>query len=67
MVEYLKVENEASLSRAMDSGAIINTNKKAFESYMNSKTKRESDAARLDILENELSEIKQMLIELLKR
>ena len=67
MTEYKKVENEASLVKDMTSGAVINTDKNAYNNYINSRIKRESEAARLDNLENELSDIKLMLMELLKR
>jgi hypothetical protein len=67
MTEYLKVEQEPSLSRAIDSGGIVNTDKKAFETYINSRNKKENQARRLDNLESELNEIKNLLLKLLDK
>ena len=67
MEKYIKIENETSLSKSIDSGAIINIDKNAFESYISIRDKRILEAKRLDNLESELSDIKKLLLELLAK
>lgn len=67
MEKYIKIENESTLSKSLESGAIVNIDKNAFESYINNRNKRALEAKRLDNLESELSEIKKLLIELLAK
>jgi hypothetical protein len=64
---YQKIENESTLSKSLESGAIVNTDKVAFENYLASRNKRDIEAKRLDNLESELSEIKALLIKLLAK
>ena len=42
MSDYLKVENENSLVREIDSNAIINTNKSDYEKFLNISRKKVS-------------------------
>ncbi len=67
MNKYQKIENEASLSKNVESGAIVNTDKNAFETYLNIRNRRDSEGRRLDNLETELSEIKALLMQLLAK
>ena len=67
MENYQKIENESSLGKDLLSGAIVNTDKVAFENYLASRNKRDIEAKRIDNIENELSEIKKLLMELLTR
>lgn len=67
MEHYQKIENESTLSKSLESGAIINTDKVAFENYLASRNKRDIEAKRLDNLENELSEIKKLLLKILSK
>lgn len=65
--KYLKIENETSLSKSIESGAIINTDKAAYEKYLNIRDRKTLELTRLDKLEDELSEIKQLLLKLLSK
>ncbi len=65
--KYVKIENEASLSKSVDSGAIINVDERAFDVYISNRNKRNAETKRLDNLENELSEIKELLLKLLAK
>jgi hypothetical protein len=67
MTEYKKIENEASLVKDMTSGAIISTDKNAFNNYINNRDKKLLESKRLDNLENELSDIKKLLLKLLDK
>ena len=60
---HLKVKNEPSLVRDSMSKAIINTNEKELSAY---KLRRDKDR-RVDRLENDVQEIKQMLRQLLEQ
>ena len=68
MSDYLKVENENSLVREIDSNAIINTNKSDYEKFLNIsrkkyQEKKEYDDLKSDVksLKDDMSEIKSLL------
>ena len=73
MAKYLKVEGNAGLVRDTDTLAILNTNSSEYEKYV---AQRESlrlrneemarQAAEINNLKEDLSEIKQMLKALIK-
>ena len=68
MSDYLKVENENSLVREINSNAIINTNKSDYEKFLNIsrkkyQEKKEYDDLKSDVksLKDDMSEIKSLL------
>ncbi len=68
MSDYLKVENENSLVREIDSNAIINTNKSDYEKFLNLsrkkyQEKKEYEDLKSDVksLKDDMSEIKSLL------
>ena len=70
----LKVEGHSSLERDVSSNAIVNTNKSEYQLYMNRIKSREqqSDQIRntikeINILKQELFEIKELLKEVIKK
>jgi hypothetical protein len=70
----IKVEGHSSLERDIKSNAIVNTNKSEYQLYMNRIKNREqqSDQIRntikeINILKQELFEIKNLLKEVLKK
>jgi hypothetical protein len=67
MDKYVKIENENTLSKSLESGAIINTDTKAFDVYVANRDKKILESKRLDNLENELSDIKKLLLKLLAK
>jgi len=67
MTEYVKVQNHPDLVKDTQSGAVISNDSAAFAAYINRKDKQRKESARLDIIENELSEVKELLHALLKR
>lgn len=71
---YVRVENNTSLVRDTTTGAIINNNSSELEEYkkrrsmslkMRDEIKRHADD--ILVLRNELSEIKSMIIQLLRK
>lgn len=71
---YLKVEGSSNLVRDAKSNAILNTDSSAYNDYMANakKRKKEYDDIRcavreINILKNEMCEIKSMLLKLLDR
>lgn len=71
MNEFLKVEGHSSLVRDTATGAILNNNRTEYEVYLEAKRRNESREAEIsqhteDInnIKNELSEIKQLLKQL---
>jgi hypothetical protein len=74
MQHFLKVEGHNGLVRDMSTGAIINTNKSEYEEYMARKRmaeQREAEISKhsedINILKNELQDIKSMLLEILQK
>tara|TARA_R100000030_G_scaffold65640_1_gene49974 strand:- start:215 stop:439 length:225 start_codon:yes stop_codon:yes gene_type:complete len=68
MSDYLKVENENSLVREVNTNAIINTNKSDYEKFLNLskkkfQEKKEYDDLKSDVqsLKDDMSEIKSLL------
>ena len=65
-MKHIKVKNEDGLYRDSDTGAIINTDRSAFEKYKKSRGKFQNMEQELDHVKSELNEIKSLLQELLK-
>lgn len=70
---YIKVEGRNNLVRDIRSNAIINTDKRAYQTYKTLKKTKSSDKIRIDQIESDLStlkndigEIKELLQNLLK-
>jgi wobble nucleotide-excising tRNase len=71
MTNFLKVQGHASLVRDTATGAILNNNRTEYEEYLDRKRKAEAREAEIsqhteDInnIKNELSDIKQLLLQL---
>ena len=71
MNQFLKVEGHASLVRDTATGAILNNNRTEYEEYLDRKRKAEAREAEIsqhteDInnIKNELTDIKQLLLQL---
>lgn len=67
MSDFLKIENHPDLIKDKVSGAIVSNDTAAYAAYINRQEKLKRDATRLDNIENELSEVKELLQALLKR
>jgi hypothetical protein len=70
----IKVEGHSSLARDVRSNAIVNTNKSEYELYMNRIKNREQQGDQIrntikeiNILKQELFEIKNLLKEVIKK
>ena len=60
----IPVEGNPNLSRDPKTGAILNTNLSEYEKYIAQRETIQSDKDRLNKLESEISEIKQLLVKL---
>jgi hypothetical protein len=74
MTDFLKVEGNTSLVRDMTTGAILNNNRTDYEEYLYNKRKVEAREAEIsqnteDIkhINNELQDIKKLIIQLLSK
>ena len=65
-MNHLKVKDQDHLYRDVDSGAIINTDNSAFEKYKRSKLKFQNMEHELNYLKGEISEIKNLLKQLVQ-
>lgn len=62
-----KVEGHSDLVRDMESGAIINTDNAAYQNYILMRNQKLKEKERIDNLENEMSEIKSLLKQLVDK
>ena len=60
----IPVEGNSNLSRDPKTGAIVNTDRSEYEKYVAQREVKELDKERLNKLESEISEIKQLLVKL---
>lgn len=72
-MSYIKVQNAEGLVRDMSTNAIINTDESKYSSYLNKRAQIEDrkrqinkQSEEIDALKNEMLEIKQLLMELIK-
>lgn len=61
----IPIEGHDNLFRDEKSGAIINCDEFGYSQYISIKNKRKSEKEELDILKNEINEIKSLLNELI--
>lgn len=66
-MEYKKVEGHADLIRDLESGAIINNDKTAYQSYIELRNQKLKEKSRIDRLESDVNEIKSLLHKLLDK
>jgi len=66
-MEYKKVEGHSDLIRDLETNAVINTNKTAYQDYLKMREEKLKEKQRLDNLENEVGEIKSLLYKLLDK
>ena len=64
---YLKVKGHSFLVRDSRSNAIVNRDQKGYDTYKNLKRAKSKEKERLDKLENDVSEIKDLLIQLINK
>ena len=60
----IPVEGNSNLSRDPKTGAIVNTDRSEYEKYVAQRKTKQLDNERLNKLESEISEIKQLLVKL---
>ena len=60
----IPVEGNLNLSRDPKTGAILNTDRSEYEKYVAQREARQLDKERLNKLESEISEIKELLVKL---
>jgi hypothetical protein len=65
MTKYYKVEGNDSLVRDASNKAIINTNVKEYENYVEKRNMMAKQKQEIDSLKKDMSEIKEMLATLI--
>jgi hypothetical protein len=65
MTQFLKVEGNDSLVRDTSSKAIINTNAKEYQNYVEKRNMMAKQKQEIDSLKKDMSEIKEMLATLI--
>ena len=61
MSEYIKVEQDPSFYKNLETGGVINVDDHSYSNYMKMKRKKEKKNEEIDQLKDELSEIKGLL------
>ena len=64
---YFKVEGHSFLVRDSQTNAIVNRDKQGYDSYKNLRKAKGKEKERLDRLENDVNEIKDLLIQLINK
>ena len=65
--DYIKVEGYPDLVRDPSNGAIINTDKTAYQNYIDSKNRKIRELERIETLEKDMSEIKDLMHKILDK
>lgn len=60
-MKKIKVKDSNSLYRDEESGAILNCNDSAYDSYLQLKEKKLKEAAEMDKLKDDVDELKDMM------
>ena len=66
-MEFKKVEGYSELVRDMETGAIINNDRTAYQNYIQLKQQKLKEQERLEKVESEITEIKSLLHKLLDK
>ena len=66
-MDLIPVKDQKGFFRDGLTGAIVNTNTSDYQSYLANRDRLEKEKARLDSLEGEISDIKQMIQTLLNK
>lgn len=66
-MDYKKVEGHPGLVRDLETNAIINNDKSAYQNYVQLREQKLKEKERLDKLENEVGEIKSLLQKLVDK
>jgi len=66
-MDYKKVEGHPGLVRDLESNAVINNDKTAYQNYIQLREQKLREKERLDKLENEVGEIKSLLQKLVDK
>ena len=69
-MDEVKIEGHSNLSKDLDSGAVVNKDKVAYQRYLQSKKnmkEMQDTASDINKMKEEMSEIKTLLKELLKK
>jgi hypothetical protein len=66
-MDYKKVEGHPGLIRDLESNAVINKDKSAYQNYIQLRDQKLKEKERLDKLENEVGEIKSLLQKLVDK
>ena len=64
---YFKVEGHSFLVRDSQTNAIVNRDKQGYDSYKNLRKAKGREKERIDRLENDVNEIKDLLIQLINK
>ena len=67
VVQYIPVEGNKDLVRDPRTGAILNTNKKAYFRAIQDKQRRNEETSEYESLKTEVAELKDMLAQLLEK
>lgn len=63
-MNYLKIEGNPSLIKDNSSKAILNTNEFEYKNYILSKSQKDSDMKKINKMEEELSSLKEDILEI---
>jgi len=65
--DYIKVEGYPDLVRDPSNGAIINNDKNAYQSYIDSRNRKLREIERIENLEKDMSDIRDLMHKILEK
>ena len=66
-MELIRVDGESNLYRDPNSTAIVNTDKDAYQNYLDARNRKLQKRTEIEILKNDVAELKDLMMQLLQK
>lgn len=66
-MELIRVEGESNLYRDPNSTAIVNTDKDAYQNYLDARNRKLQERNEIETLKNDVAELKDLMMQLLQK
>jgi len=66
-MELIRVDGESNLYRDPNSTAIVNTDKDAYQNYLDARNRKLQERTEIEILKNDVAELKDLMMQLLQK
>lgn len=66
-MELIRVEGESNLYRDPNSTAIVNTDRDAYQNYLDARNRKLQERDEIETLKNDVAELKDLMMQLLQK